>query len=128
MFPNWFFWLVLGFPGYFSLPSFVWLVFPFDISSLGGGGRGGGVFFIFMNGKRIKAFRESQREEKIYRFVDFGEIFFCYFSRNDGSVFIQWKQTNWIRIDRGGGGGKDQFSFLFVPYVVNTKLSIGLTY
>lgn len=95
---------------------------------MGGGGRGGGVFFIFMNGKRIKAFRESQREEKIYRFVDFGEIFFCYFSRNDGSVFIQWKQTNWIRIDLGGGGGKDQFSFLFVPYVVNTKLSIGLTY
>lgn len=69
---------LIGFSGLFLVspdifPSFlpVWLVFPFDISSLGGG-----VFFLFMNGKRIKAFWKSQREEKIYRF---GKIFFCYF-------------------------------------------------
>lgn len=61
---------LIGFSGLFLVspdifPSFlpVWLVFPFDISSLGGGG----VFFLFMNGKRIKAFWKSQRGEKIYR-------------------------------------------------------------
>lgn len=58
--------LVLGFPGYFSLPSFVWLVFPFDISSLGGGGRGGGVFFYFYEWKAHKSVSgESEGGEDI---------------------------------------------------------------
>lgn len=65
-----------------------------------------------MNGKRIKAFRESQREEKIYRFVDFGEIFFfvTFQETMDRFSFNGNKQIG-LGLISGGGGERTNFHF-----------------